>query len=353
MSDDDAASKEHEASEKRKSDAAKKGDVARATDLSSAVTLWATLALLLWGWIATQENISPLAQMFWAPTADDIETALRQAGSRIFYAFLIGLGMLLVINLGLSVLTARLTGTLTFSTQKLQPKLANISLVSGAKNKFGAQGMFEFLKSILKLCAVLGISFVVIRAKIADLPFLFWHAPASGVQTVFGTFFVFLAICAALSLVVGGVDLLVQKKLHARKLRMSRQEVRDEMKENDGDPALKARRRQRAQEISANGGLGEVPKADVVLVNPSHFAVALRWQRDAEAVPRVVAKGQDHLALSIRRIAQENGIPIRRDVATTRSLFALCQIGDPIRAEHYKAVAAAIRFADAVSKRKP
>jgi flagellar biosynthetic protein FlhB len=132
---------------------------------------------------------------------------------------------------------------------------------------------------------------------------------------------------------------------------MSRKELMDETKDSEGDPVMKQQRRQRAYDIATNRMMADVPKADVVIVNPRHYAVALRWDRTAGGAPVCVAKGVDEVALRIRTVAMEAGVPIRQDPPTARALHASVEIGAEIRPEHYRPVAAAIRFAEAVRKR--
>ena len=132
---------------------------------------------------------------------------------------------------------------------------------------------------------------------------------------------------------------------------MSHKELRDEYKESEGDPAMKQQRRQRAQDIAMNQMMGDVPSADVVVVNPTHYAVALKWKRGSGEVPVCVAKGVDEVAARIREKAREAGVPIHSDPPTARALHATIEIGQQISQEHYRPVAAAIRFADAMRKR--
>jgi len=136
-----------------------------------------------------------------------------------------------------------------------------------------------------------------------------------------------------------------------RNNRMSHQEMRDEIKQSEGDPYMKQSRRQRGYDIATNRMLVDVPKADVVIVNPSHYAVALRWDRSAGSAPRCVAKGTDEVAARIREVAMAAGVPIQRDPPTARALHASVAIGAEIRPEHYRAVAAAVRFAETMRAR--
>ena len=158
----------------------------------------------------------------------------------------------------------------------------------------------------------------------------------------------FLIFVFGISLAVGGIDFLWQSAEHIRKNRMSRKEITDEAKESDGDPHLKQQRRQRGYEIATNQMLSEVPDATVVIVNPTHYAVALRWERGQGKVPICIAKGVDEIAARIRETASENGVPIFRDPPTARQLFASVELGAPIERDQIRAVAAAIRFADLV-----
>ncbi len=137
-----------------------------------------------------------------------------------------------------------------------------------------------------------------------------------------------------------------------RKNRMSDKEIRDEMKDAEGDPHMKQQRRQRGQEIAMNQMLSDVPKADVIVVNPTHYAVALQWSRNQGEAPVVTAKGVDEVARRIREIAHESAIPIHRDPPTARALHASVEIGSEIAPDHYRAVAAAIRFADMIRRKR-
>ncbi|WP_348541464.1 EscU/YscU/HrcU family type III secretion system export apparatus switch protein [Sulfitobacter albidus] len=156
----------------------------------------------------------------------------------------------------------------------------------------------------------------------------------------------FLMVTVVVSGLIGGIDAVFQHFEHIRKNMMSRKDMTDEAKQNEGDPHLKQERRQRAFEASQNQMMKDVPTADVIIVNPTHYAVALRWSREAGSAPVCVAKGVDEIAATIRRLAAEAGVPIHSDPPTARALHATTDIGDEIAEESYAAVAAAIRFAE-------
>ena len=149
-----------------------------------------------------------------------------------------------------------------------------------------------------------------------------------------------------LAFLVAALDVIWQRHSHLKKMRMTHQELKDESKQSEGDPHMRSSRRERAREIASNRMLHDVPTADVVITNPTHYAVALKWSRATETVPVCVAKGEDELARRIRLRAEQAGVPIHEDPPTARSLCALVDVGQMIHPDHYKAVAAAIVFAD-------
>ena len=156
----------------------------------------------------------------------------------------------------------------------------------------------------------------------------------------------FLFIVVLIAMVIGAIDAFWQRAEHHRKNRMTLKELRDEMKEVEGDPHVNAQRRMKAQELALNRMMQDVPGADVVIVNPTHYAVALKWSRASPGAPVCVAKGTDLVAARIREVAGEAGVPIHSDPPTARAVHAVVGIGEEIRADHYAAVAVAIRFAE-------
>ena len=160
-----------------------------------------------------------------------------------------------------------------------------------------------------------------------------------------------LIMVTILSVVVGIGDFLWQKYSHNKKLLMSFQEMRDENKESEGDPHTKGQRRQRGRDIATNRMLLDVPKADVIVVNPTHYAVALKWDRGQKTAPKCVAKGEDEIAARIRETAMASGVPIHSDPPTARAIYATVKVGHEIRPDHYKAIAAALRYADIMRKK--
>ena len=238
-----------------------------------------------------------------------------------------------------------------FTPDKIAPKLNRISPISGVRNKLGRQGLFEFLKSSTKLVIYTAVLGLFLAAQLDTMLAFVQLTPAMiivqlGQMTIQMLMMVFL-IAAAL----GGIDYLWQQAEHTRKNRMSRKEMLDELKQSEGDPMMKQQRRQRGQEIAMNRMLVDVEKADVVIVNPTHYAVALQWDRGSARAPVCVAKGVDEVAMRIREVAMRHAVPIHSDAPTARALHGSVDIGSEIAPEHYRAVAAAIRFAEDMRKR--
>ena len=234
---------------------------------------------------------------------------------------------------------------------KLAPKGSRINPIKTAGNKFGPTGLMEFAKSAVKMTAFAAIAWWWLNANLEELLRMV-TAPGEQIgRALAETLVSLVAVIAAVAVAVAGIDLAWQRFDHARKLRMSLQEVRDETKESEGDPHFKSKRRQRGEEIAKNRMLSDVPKADVVIVNPTHYAVALRWSRKPGEAPKCVAKGVDEIAAAIRARAAEAGVPIHRDPPTARLLHAQVDIGKQVKPEHFRAVAAAIRFAEEMRRK--
>lgn len=355
MADDDAAEKSHEATPKKLEDARKKGELPKSTDLNAAASyLGLIVAILIAGPFAVDQLGSFSA--FMLGSADKLaEGGFRAAGMPFFTSIMAQLTLALSGLFGVPALAV--LGALTaqrawvFAPQKIAPKLSRISPMTGVKNKFGANGLFEFAKSAFKLCVVSGLLWWFASSHLDTMIGAVSQTPGQISVLMTELIVEFLLLVFAMTLVVGGADYLWQVASHLRKNRMSRKEVEDETKASEGDPHHKQTRRQRGYEIAMNQMLADVPNADVILVNPTHYAVALKWDRNSLGAPECLAKGVDEIAARIREVAGDADIPIHSDPPTTRAIYGTVEIGEQIRPEHYRAVAVAIRFAEAMRKK--
>lgn len=351
---EDESDKEHEASQQKLDRARKDGDIPKSTDLQTAVATGGfLLAVFSFGAWAVERSGS--AGMVLLDQADRLSSLVTAGGSGPVAGILMAVAgpPLALLLLAPVLVLALLVSTRGFvvAPSRLAPKLSRISPISTAGHKFGIDGLVEFAKSAVKLCLVSLILYHFIAARLEEILASLYLTPAMSGALMARLTLHFLAIVFLVQLAIGGVDFLWQVFQHGQRLRMSRKEMMDEYKESEGDPHLKAARRQRAQDVASNRMLSDVATANVVVVNPTHYAVALKWDRAKGGAPVCVAKGVDEVARKIRERAAEHGVPIHSDPPTARAIHATVEIGQEIRVEHYRAVAAAIRFADAMRKK--
>ncbi|WP_271950811.1 flagellar type III secretion system protein FlhB [Ruegeria faecimaris] len=352
---DDDSDKSYDPTPQKLLKAREKGEVAKSNDLSVvAAYVGLLIGLLLAGKIGVQH----LGILFVVliDQSDKIGTMLTDGPADGLVGGMLGKAAISMATIFVVPATAVLLSliaqkALVFAPSKLQPKLSRISIPSNAKNKFGRGGLFEFAKSFAKLLIYCVCLLMFLRVNLPEILTASAAPPQSSIVLMMNLLFRFLFIVVTIALAIGVVDYLWQYSEHMRKNRMSRKEIQDETKDAEGDPHVKQQRRQRAQEIAANQMMANVPTADVIIVNPTHYAVALKWQRTAGSAPTCVAKGVDQIAAAIRASAAEAGVPIHSDPPTARALHATVEIGHEIAPEHYRPVAAAIRFAEAMRKR--
>lgn len=351
MSDEDSgADKSFEPTPNKLKEARKRGEIPKSTDMNVAMAyLGLTIGFFAVGAGAISQIGSTLAYLLEHPT--DLSLRLFSGRDQATLGTLIAkiaapFAQMIAVPIILVVLSLALQQAFLFTPSKLGFKLSKISILSNAKQKFGRAGLFEFAKSAVKLIIFTLILGVFLSQHAQEIVMAAQLSARQLGQVMAELLLRLCGIVVAVAFTIGFVDLLWQRAEHIRKNMMTRKEVMDEMKSNEGDPELKQKRRQKGQEIALGQMLADVPDADVVIVNPTHYAVALRWDRLSAQPPICVAKGVDEIAARIREIAHEAGVPIHSDPPTARALHAGIDVGQPIDIEHFMAVAAAIRFAD-------
>lgn len=355
MSEEDDDDKTFDPSQRKLDEARKRGEIARAPDVNAAATYAGLLlaAVLAGEFILLQigamgqsilDQAGSLAHLIAAGGQAAIAPLLRAVGLAILPFFALPFVAVIV-----ALLAQR---AIIFSPEKLAPRLSRISPFATAKQKFGLQGLFEFGKSTIKMVAVGLLLALHLSWRADEIAGSLYLSANAAIALMLRLMIEFLSLILLLATVIGLADYFWQRAQHLKRNRMSRKEMMDEHKDSEGDPHAKAARRQKGQEIALNRMLQDVAKADVVIVNPTHYAVALRWKRSDHNAPICVAKGVDEIAARIREKAALAGVPLHSDPPTARAIYAAVEIGDPIRPEHYKPVAAAIRFAEALKKRQ-
>lgn len=342
--------KPHEASEKKLADARRRGEVPRSADLNAAAAygglLLAAAAFGAASLSATGAALSALLARADSLSAEMFGGGAHPATLGILRAALTPAAVWLGLPALMALASVLVQRALVVAPEKLRPRLSRISPIANAGQKFGRSGLFEFAKSFAKLTVFSVLLGVFLTARLEEILVSVRLSPGQATVTLLRLAMRFLAIVVVIAAAIGVIDALWQRAEHLRKNRMSRKEMTDEAKQMEGDPHLRQARRQRGYEIATGSMLADVPGADVVIVNPSHYAVALKWSRAPGSAPICVAKGVDEIAARIREAAAEAGVPIHRDPPTARALHAAVEIGQEIAPEHYRAVAAAIRFAD-------
>ncbi len=353
--EDQGQEKSFEPTPRKLEQAREKGDVARSVDVNAAAAYLGFLAVLLTVGGSAALAFGKAAAVF-IGSVDRLEGrvlgpgGLELAGGLMARAAL-ATGPIFLVPAAAVLASLLAQQAIVASTDKLMPKMSRINPIEVAGNKFGPTGLMEFLKSATKMALISTALWWWLLAHAEELVRTA-GMPAKALPVELGRMGVsLLSLVAAIAVMIAAVDYLWQRYDHARKLRMSFEDLKKESKESDGDPYMRQARRARAEQIATNQMLQDVPKADVVIVNPTHYAVALKWDRAPGAAPKVVAKGVDEVAAQIRVRAVEAGVPIHSDPPTARTLHAAVEIGREIHPDHYRAVAAAMRFAEDVRRR--
>lgn len=351
MSDD----KTEEATPKRQNEAREKGQVAKSADLNGAIILLAggaTLAMLapkIWGQF--QDLMRDGLTRAGRPELTEGNDGIAALGGEITMNVL-GLLAPVMIVVAIAGVVANV-GQIGFkiTPKALKPDPQKINPLSGAKNVFGKNALVETVKSLTKVSVVAAVVLVAIVPKIEEVAAMTGTEPAVLAATL-GTDVKGIALRAAfVYLFIGAADLFWQKHRHQKSLRMSHQEVRMEHKQEELPPEVRGAIRRRQQEASRNRMMAAVPTADVVIMNPTHFAVALKYDPDSSA-PTVVAKGQDILALKIRDLGRENGVHVTENPPLARALYAQVEVGHAIPEELFQAVAEVLAVVFRAARRR-
>ena len=346
MAEDDDASKTEDPTAKKLSTARGEGQVAQSQEIRSwAILLGGSAGLLLMApWM--MRDITKISARF-IETPDTIPVDIEHLRV-VLVDLLADLGLVMAPLLGLLLVMAVASSIgqfgLLYAPKKIQPKLHNISLLSGAKRLFSMRAMVEFGKGLLKLAVVTAVAVGMTMPLMADIAIIadmelidsLHRIHAIALRLTIGTLVAMTAIAA--------LDFLYQKFVFNKQQRMSRQEVRDEHKQAEGDPHIKARIRRIRTDRARRRMMAAVPEADVVITNPTHYAVALRYDMAAMQAPKLVAKGTDNVARRIREVAEEHDVPIVENAPVARALYAAVDLDEEIPPEHYKAVAEIIGY---------
>jgi len=354
MAEQQGQEKTEAPTEKKRRESREEGQVAFSKELSSAallagivLTLVATSPIILDAMEQLMTQIFQELAQGEELSIDGIFILSEEILSIILPAFAPFVAVIIFVGIFSSVLQVGVQVTF----KAITPKFNKISPLTGLKRLFSSQSLADFLKSMAKLIIVGFVGYLTYIDKITDLNGLSVLSPGSILNYNF-TVVAEVAGKIVLALIAIAIfDYFYQRWHHEQQMMMTKQEVKDETKQTEGDPQLKARIRQIQREMSNARMMQEVPKADAVIVNPTHFSVAILYDREIMTAPEVTAKGADHLALRMRTVARENNVPILERPELARDLYANVEIGDDIPERFYKAIAEILAFVYRLRKR--
>ena len=341
----DDASKTEEPTAKKLSDARAKGDVPKSADISQLASLSGAFGVVViaGGWL-TRDMVNTLTPFFAHAGTMDVEGSIRAIARTTVMAALPAVILVMVVSGLLGAAANVAQSGFMLSPDKIKPDLQKLNIIKGLGRIFGPDGFMQFAKSALKFIVTGLIAWYVVKPNAAEIPNLVGMDVAAIIPMslklcvkLFWMVLIFLGATA-------GFDWFWQRIRFTKRMRMSLQEVKDEMKQSEGDPHIKGKQKQLRMQRSRQRMMQAVPKATVVVMNPTHYAVALKYEQGENAAPVCVAKGVDDLALRIRAVAQDAGVYILEDPPLARALYATMEVDDQIPAEHFEAVAKVIGF---------
>ena len=335
------------ATPKRREDARRKGQIARRAELPAAARFLTALIVLQ----ATGIDFIGRARLFFTEplahitskaelTTSLVHKMMLEAGSNLAFLALPAMAA----ALAASIASNFAQGGLSFTPEALKPRGERFNPVSNFKNVFSGNSAVELFKNVLKLIGLGLISYSVFAATIERAPMLI-NSPASNTLKVFGELAYSLGLRTGLVLLlVAALDYGYGWYKHEKSLKMTKQEVKDEYRDQEGDPMVKGQRRRMARSLVQRRMMADIPTADVIITNPTHFAIALRYDKMRDAAPVVIAKGVDSLAHRIRAVAEKHDVTIVENPPLARALYRTVELGQIIPAELFRAVAEVLAY---------
>ena len=332
--------------EKRKREAREKGDVPRSRELANVSVLGVTAVALM----VLAPDIGRDAQAWLGGALTVDPTILGRPDRLLTHAVMLVITLVLPIlpilaaSLAACLIAPALMSGIRFSGKSLKVDVKRLNPASGLKRIYGKEGFAELLRSLMRVVLVVGTGALVITAAIDDILAMPRMALDVAINTGLHTAMTALLAMAGSLALIAAIDVPWQRHQHNAKLKMTKQEVRDEMKQTEGNPEIKARVRQVARQLSQRQTMEAVPTADVIVMNPTHYAVALKYDADRMRAPRVVAKGVDETALMIRDVAEKHRISVIEAPPLARALYRQAKVDQEIPVKLYAAVAQVLSY---------
>jgi flagellar biosynthetic protein FlhB len=355
MAESQGQEKTEQPTGKRKEETREKGQVSKSQELNSLAIFGAGMILVFLVKDMIGNKLSGLAKYVFSN----------------FYTFDLSLGMLKVyaakallfyastlapIFIGLTLIALAVgfgQAGFRIAPKALAPKFDNLNPIQGIKRKFfSSQPFIELLKSVFKLLIIGGFTYFILSDTIQSSIGLVGFVTSDLITYVLDVAFDFIWKVTLIFAVLAAADFIYQKHKHNKDMMMSKQEVKEERKQTEGDPHVKGKIKSKQMAMARSRMMKEIPTADVVITNPTHFAVALKYKIGSDNAPKVVAKGMDYMAQKIKEIAAKNNVPMHEDVQLARALYKSCEIGDEIPEKLFQAVAQILAYIFQLKKNK-
>ncbi len=345
MADEQQDEKTEQATAKRREDFREKGQVAQSKEVHTAALM--TAFLLLWLFYGP---------VFWDGMQDLIRGLIAQTGTfevnpasvQSLFIFILGrLGLLLspmlLLVLVIGFFSSFLQVGWMFTTKPLEPDLSKLDPIKGAAKFISKRSMLEVVKSLAKVLLIGYVAYQTIRGEFEQGLYLIDMPPISTVAFIGRLAYAVLLKSCGILMLLGLIDFMFVRWEMEQKMKMTKQEQKEEYKQSEGDPQIKAKVRQIQMQMARKRMMAEIPKADVVITNPTHLSVAVAYRREEMDAPQIVAKGADALAMKIREIAREHDVPLVENVPVARALYTF-EVGDAVPEEFYTAVAEILAY---------
>ncbi|MFD1705897.1 flagellar biosynthesis protein FlhB [Siminovitchia sediminis] len=341
-----AGEKTEKATPQKRHDTRKKGQTAKSQDVNTAISLLAVFIFLSFFSSRTGQVILDIFHQ----TFNDYmlmeltEENIYKIGLDLLLEIAVLLGPIMLVALAAGTAANLLQVGFLFTAEPMKPKLEKIDPIKGFKRIFSVRALVELLKSILKISFVGFITFLVLWLRIDEVFILSHKSVSSALQTI-GGLTLQMGISASIALLFLSIfDYLYQRYDFEKNIRMSKQDIKDEFKNTEGDPLIKSKLKQRQREMATARMMEEVPKADVVITNPTHYAIALKYEEEKADAPVIVAKGIDFMAQKIKKVAEEHQVVLVENRPLAQALYRQADMGDVIPDEFFKAVAEILAY---------
>lgn len=346
---DDSGDKTEEPTAKKIQDSRKEGSVAKSKEISNAVTLLSFFVSLKIFIPFLSKRLIEMFDAFWRNISELTSgelTSVRiwQIMLDVIVYIIITILPFLLIALVVGFFSERLQITWLITTKPLQPKFRKLNPITGFKRIFSKEALFNLVLSVVKVVILGAVSISVVKDNLGAFISVYELSVYDALGLLYDIVMDLGMKIAMVYLILGFADLFFQKWKHKKELRMTKTEVKDEYKNQEGDPKIKGQQKQRMQQAARRRMMNSIPEADVVITNPTHFAVALRYDNLVSQAPVVTAKGADYLAMKIKEIARENDVEIVENKPLARMLYSNVEVGNEIPAELYQAVAEVLAY---------